>query len=110
MASERAKWEVVQAQYFKLSRALNRSAFLETDLLARCRELKSQLVETALQLQVAKATKIEDGVTIENLRRQMERAIARSEVLLVREQAAKKLITDLQQVSGFSNHGVSYPK
>ena len=73
-SSGNAKWDSVLTNYTKLSRAMRRSKEQEVDLLATCRDLKAALVEKALQLSIAQATKIEDDLTISELRTEMERA------------------------------------
>jgi hypothetical protein len=92
-----AKWDAVVANYFKLSRALQRSKFTEFEILQKCRDLKAQLVEKALQMQIAQAMKIDDDLTIEVLRSEMAKAVARADLALAREAAAKTLVADLQQ-------------
>jgi|AntAceMinimDraft_5_1070358.scaffolds.fasta_scaffold210986_1 uncharacterized membrane protein YccC len=92
-----AKWDAVVANYFKLSRALQRSKFTEFEILQKCRDLKAQLVEKALQMQIAQAVKIDDDFTIEVLRSEMAKAAARADLALAREAAAKTLVADLQQ-------------
>ncbi len=72
-----SKWECIQAQYYKLSRALHRSKMSETELLLATRDMKMALVEKAQQLQAAHATILEDNHTIVSLRHDLERANAR---------------------------------
>lgn len=57
---------------------------------------QTALVEKAQQLQVAHAIVLEDGKTIESLRLELGRAAARADLAVVREQAAKQLVGDLQ--------------
>jgi len=63
----------------------------------KCRDLKAQLVEKSLQMQVAQAVKIDDDITIETLRSDMAKAVARADLALAREAATKTLVADLQQ-------------
>jgi hypothetical protein len=98
VASEnRTKWEAVVSQYMKLSRAMQRSKFHESELISKCRELKTTLVEKAQQLQVAQAQRIEDEATMQTLRNEMEKAVARADLSSVRELAARNLVIDLQK-------------
>jgi hypothetical protein len=92
-----AKWDAVVSNYLKLSRALSRSKFSEFEILQKCRDLKAELVEKAQQLQTAQAIKVDDDVMIETLRGEMEKAVARADLALAREAAAKLLVADLQQ-------------
>ena len=94
---DKSKWDAVVSQYMKLSRAMQRSKFHEAELLSKCRDLKTELVEKAMQLQVAQAQRIEDEQTIVGLRNQMEKAVARADVSSVREVAARSLAADLQK-------------
>lgn len=55
-------------------------------------------MEVASQLQVAKATIVEDNFTIGNLRRMNERSTIRAAALQAQNNAAQELIEDLQQV------------
>ena len=95
---ERAKWTSFLAQYTKLSRALHRSFDTEAQLVNKCRDLKTSLVDTATQLQVALATKKEDDLTITKLRLDAEKAWAKADMLQVREKSAQKLTITLQAV------------
>lgn len=90
------RWEEVQQRFNTLSRAMQRSKFTETELLSKCRELKGALVEKAHQLQLAQATKLEDEHTIQALRAEMQKAVAKTDNSYTREQAARQLVTDLQ--------------
>jgi len=92
-----AKWDAFVANYFKMSRALQLSKFTEVELFQKCRDLKAQLVEKSLQMQVAQAVKIDDDITIEALRSDMAKAVARADLALAREVATKTLVADLQQ-------------
>mmetsp|Transcript_2829 Transcript_2829/g.3904 ORF Transcript_2829/g.3904 Transcript_2829/m.3904 type:complete len:162 (-) Transcript_2829:223-708(-) len=91
------RWQEVQQRFSTLSRALQRSKFTETELLSKCRELKGALVEKAHQLQLAQATKLEDEHTIQSLRAEMQKAVSKADSSYAREQAARQLVTDLQQ-------------
>jgi hypothetical protein len=91
------RWEEVQQRFNTLSRAMQRSKFTETELLSKCRELKGALVEKAHQLQLAQATKLEDEHTIQALRAEMQKAVAKADNSYAREQAARQLVVDLQQ-------------
>jgi len=93
----RTKWEVVVSQYMKLSRAMQRSKLHESELLAKCREMKTMLVEKAQQLQVAQAQRIEDKATMQTLRFEMEKSVARADLASMRELAARNLVLDLQK-------------
>lgn len=59
--------------------------------------MKAKLVEKAHELQVANAVILNDEHTIQSLRREMEKAVAKADACSVREQAAKQLVSDLQQ-------------
>mmetsp|Transcript_4647 Transcript_4647/g.10035 ORF Transcript_4647/g.10035 Transcript_4647/m.10035 type:complete len:233 (-) Transcript_4647:48-746(-) len=91
------KWEAFMTQYTKLSRALHRSSDTEMMLVNKCRDMKTELVDKASQLQVALATKQEDDVTIAKLRVESAKAWARADLATVREKAAQDLIGKLQQ-------------
>jgi uncharacterized membrane protein YccC len=86
-----------QVQFTKLSKALHQSKDLEIELLGKCRELKDALLLKSKQHEVSQACKLEDDQTISSLRGELEEAVNRADVAVSREQAAKRLVTDLQQ-------------
>lgn len=90
-------WDKFLHGYTKMSRAMHRSIESEALLLRKCRELKTELVKTASQLQVARATAEQDQTTIAELRKTMYASLVKTEMSAAKEHAAELLIAELQE-------------
>jgi len=88
--------EHFRLEYEKLHRALKKSHESEKRLIKKCRELNSEIVSNATKVQTALSLSKEDQMTIQNLKKEIERAWKMVEASHEKEQRAKETIHNLK--------------
>jgi len=88
--------EHFRMEYEKLHRALKKSHESEKRLIKKCRELNAEIVSNANKVQMALNLSKEDQSTIQNLKREIERAWKMVEASHEKEQRAKETIHNLK--------------
>jgi len=88
--------EHFRLEYEKLHRALKKSHESEKRLIKKCRELNSEIVSNAAKVQTALTLSKEDQATIQNLKKEIERAWKMVEASHEKEQRAKETIHNLK--------------
>jgi len=88
--------EHFRMEYDKLHRALKKSHESEKRLIKKCRELNSEIVSNATKVQTALNLSKEDQATIQNLKKEIERAWKMVEASHEKEQRAKETIHNLK--------------
>mmetsp|Transcript_113442 Transcript_113442/g.208390 ORF Transcript_113442/g.208390 Transcript_113442/m.208390 type:complete len:856 (-) Transcript_113442:88-2655(-) len=88
--------EHFRLEYEKLHRALKKSHESEKRLIKKCRELNQEIVSNATKVQTALNLSKEDQLTIQNLKKEIERAWKMVEASHEKEQRAKETIHNLK--------------
>jgi len=88
--------EHFRLEYEKLHRALKKSHESEKRLIKKCRDLNSEIVSNATKVQTALNLSKEDQGTIQNLKKEIERAWKMVEASHEKEQRAKETIHNLK--------------
>lgn len=88
--------EHFRLEYEKLHRALKKSHESEKRLIKKCRELNGEIVSNAAKVQTALTLSKEDQATIQNLKKEIERAWKMVEASHEKEQRAKETIHNLK--------------
>mmetsp|Transcript_1947 Transcript_1947/g.5495 ORF Transcript_1947/g.5495 Transcript_1947/m.5495 type:complete len:846 (-) Transcript_1947:110-2647(-) len=88
--------EHFRLEYEKLHRALKKSHESEKRLIKKCRELNGEIVSNATKVQTALTLSKEDQATIQNLKKEIERAWKMVEASHEKEQRAKETIHNLK--------------
>jgi len=88
--------EHFRLEYEKLHRALKKSHESEKRLIKKCRELNAEIVSNATKVQTALNLSKEDQMTIQNLKKEIERAWKMVEASHEKEQRAKETIHNLK--------------
>merc|ERR1712217_910430 len=88
--------EHFRLEYEKLHRALKKSHESEKRLIKKCRELNAEIVSNATKVQTALNLSREDQATIQNLKKEIERAWKMVEASHEKEQRAKETIHNLK--------------
>eukprot|EP00444_Apocalathium_aciculiferum_P049925 CAMPEP_0183505032 /NCGR_PEP_ID=MMETSP0371-20130417/6393_1 /TAXON_ID=268820 /ORGANISM="Peridinium aciculiferum, Strain PAER-2" /LENGTH=855 /DNA_ID=CAMNT_0025700627 /DNA_START=44 /DNA_END=2611 /DNA_ORIENTATION=- len=88
--------EHFRLEYEKLHRALKKSHESEKRLIKKCRELNTEIVSNAAKVQMALNLSKEDQTTIQNLKKEIERAWKMVEASHEKEQRAKETIHNLK--------------
>merc|ERR1719399_2417861 len=88
--------EHFRLEYEKLHRALKKSHESEKRLIKKCRELNGEIVSNATKVQTALNLSKEDQMTIQNLKKEIERAWKMVEASHEKEQRAKETIHNLK--------------
>eukprot|EP00933_Yihiella_yeosuensis_P045143 TRINITY_DN40466_c0_g1_i1.p1 TRINITY_DN40466_c0_g1~~TRINITY_DN40466_c0_g1_i1.p1 ORF type:complete len:848 (+),score=250.48 TRINITY_DN40466_c0_g1_i1:109-2652(+) len=88
--------EHFRLEYEKLHRALKKSHESEKRLIKKCRELNAEIVSNATKVQTALSLSKEDQATIQNLKKEIERAWKMVEASHEKEQRAKETIHNLK--------------
>jgi chromosome segregation ATPase len=88
--------EHFRLEYEKLHRALKKSHESEKRLIKKCRELNAEIVSNATKVQTALNLSKDDQMTIQNLKKEIERAWKMVEASHEKEQRAKETIHNLK--------------
>jgi|Transcript_66473 chromosome segregation ATPase len=88
--------EHFRLEYEKLHRALKKSHESEKRLIKKCKELNSEIVSNATKVQTALNLSKDDQMTIQNLKKEIERAWKMVEASHEKEQRAKETIHNLK--------------
>uniref|UniRef100_A0A7S4RW12 Cilia- and flagella-associated protein 58 central coiled coil domain-containing protein n=1 Tax=Alexandrium monilatum TaxID=311494 RepID=A0A7S4RW12_9DINO len=88
--------EHFRLEYEKLHRALKKSHESEKRLIKKCRDLNAEIVSNANKVQTALTLSKEDQSTIQNLKKEIERAWKMVEASHEKEQRAKETIHNLK--------------
>merc|ERR1719181_2443024 len=88
--------ERFRIEYEKLHRALKKSHESEKRPIKKCRELNAEIVSNATKVQTALNLSKEDQMTIQNLKKEIERAWKMVEASHEKEQRAKETIHNLK--------------
>mmetsp|Transcript_102163 Transcript_102163/g.284499 ORF Transcript_102163/g.284499 Transcript_102163/m.284499 type:complete len:867 (+) Transcript_102163:105-2705(+) len=88
--------EHFRQEYEKLHRALQKSHKSEKDLIKKCRDLNTEIVQNAVKVQTALKLSQEDQATITALKKEIERAWKMVETSHEKEQRAKETIQNLK--------------
>jgi len=88
--------EHFRLEYEKLHRALKKSHESEKRLIKKCKELNSEIVSNATKVQTALNLSKDDQMTIQNLKKEIERAWKMVDASHEKEQRAKETIHNLK--------------
>jgi chromosome segregation ATPase len=96
--------EHFRMEYEKLHRALKKSHESEKRLIKKCRELNGEIVSNGSKVHMALNLSKEDQITIQNLKKEIERAWKMVEASHEKEQRAKETIHNLKvEISNLSH-------